>query len=285
MVQREFKLSNLTQTEAWTVDLDHDFWTEFSVGVFENNRWIFAAFAMLYIPCVFGGIKLMQKREPFDLKRLLTVWNFLMAAYSAWGSVITTLPVVIFMVTRMSHPVDLVCDFWCFQQPLINQLSVFTFLVSKVFEFIDTAFLVLRKKPVIFLHWYHHVITYLFTWYSNLTTQHHNCAGYYFCSMNFSVHAFMYTYYMLRSLDIHPKWDLYITIMQLGQMVLGVVFIFLSTLCETTDWTGILFGICVYASFFYLFVKIFQRRYFTKSGFRSTANAASAKSTVEKKNN
>jgi GNS1/SUR4 family len=280
---RELGLSNLTSTEAWTVDLDHDFWTSFSVGVFEQFRWYFAAAAILYIPCVFGGIKLMQSREPFEMKRLLTVWNFIMASYSAWGSVVTMLPVIVFAATRMQHPLDLVCDFWCYQQPLVNQLTVFSFLVSKLFEFIDTVFLVLRKRPVIFLHWYHHVITYLFTWYANLTTQHHNCAGYYFCSMNFSVHAFMYTYYMLRSLEIRPKWDLYITIMQLGQMVLGVVILFMSMLCETTDWTGVFFGLCLYASFFYLFVKIFQRRYLTPEGFRSTASAVAA--TTDKKNN
>ena len=48
---------------------------------------------------------------------------------------------------------------------------MFLFDLSKVFEFVDTIFIVLRKKPLIFLHYYHHVSTMLFCWYCNQTSQ------------------------------------------------------------------------------------------------------------------
>jgi hypothetical protein len=32
------------------------------------------------------------------------------------------------------------------------------FTISKLFEYMDTVFVVLRKKPLIFLHWYEHHI-------------------------------------------------------------------------------------------------------------------------------
>lgn len=40
------------------------------------------------------------------------------------------------------------------------------FALSKPIELLDTLFLILRKRPVIFLHWYHHVTVLLYTWLS-----------------------------------------------------------------------------------------------------------------------
>ena len=45
-------------------------------------------------------------------------------------------------------------------------LWVMLFIFSKIPELIDTAFIVLRKKPLIFLHWYHHITVLLFCWSS-----------------------------------------------------------------------------------------------------------------------
>ena len=51
------------------------------------------------------------------------------------------------------------------------------FIYSKVPELVDTAFVVLRKKPLIFLHWYHHVTVLLYCWHSYYTL---SSAGLYF---------------------------------------------------------------------------------------------------------
>lgn len=37
-------------------------------------------------------------------------------------------------------------------------LAAYIFYLSKYYEFVDTFILVLRKKPVIFLHVYHHAV-------------------------------------------------------------------------------------------------------------------------------
>merc|ERR1712072_138491 len=56
------------------------------------------------------------------------------------------------------------------------------FIFSKIPELIDTAFLVIRKKPVIFLHWYHHFTVMLYCWHALDTTA---APGIWFAAMNF----------------------------------------------------------------------------------------------------
>ncbi len=66
---------------------------------------------------------------------------------------------------------------------------------SKPVELVDTVFLVLRKRPIIFLHWYHHITVMLCAWHAG---KEHAASARWFVSMNYTVHALMYTYYALR---------------------------------------------------------------------------------------
>ncbi len=66
------------------------------------------------------------------------------------------------------------------------------FCLSKIPELLDTVFLVLRKKPVIFLHWYHHIVTLLYCWWG---WSSQTGSGGVFAYMNLFVHSIMYSYY------------------------------------------------------------------------------------------
>ncbi len=66
-------------------------------------------------------------------------------------------------------------------------------------EFGDTVFIVLRKRPVIILHWYHHTTVLVFCWHSyrELTSM-----ARWFVAVNYAVHSCMYTYYAVRAAGV-----------------------------------------------------------------------------------
>ena len=78
------------------------------------------------------------------------------------------------------------------------------FALSKIVEFGDTAFIIFRKAPLSFLHWYHHVTVCTYTWYA-LTTDPIALSNF-FGAMNYTVHTFMYAYYAIRmkGYKLHP---------------------------------------------------------------------------------
>jgi hypothetical protein len=77
------------------------------------------------------------------------------------------------------------------------------FTTSKLAEFGDTFFLVVRKRPVIFLHWYHHAMAIFFAYYNYTNAI---AIARWFMAINFAVHSIMYSYYTARAMSIRvPK--------------------------------------------------------------------------------
>lgn len=94
-------------------------------------------------------------------------------------------------------------------------------MCSKMVEFGDTFFIILRKKPLIFLHWWHHITVLNAVW---LTSFHWDPVGRWFGIVNLGVHALMYSYYALKSVNIYVprKFAMFLTALQIGQMVWAV---------------------------------------------------------------
>merc|ERR1719331_1721602 len=143
------------------------------------------------------------------------------------------------------------------------------FIFSKIPELFDTFFIVARKKPLVFLHWYHHITVLLFCWHSYVTQ---SPGGIYFAAMNYAVHALMYGYYFLMAARMLPKWFPagIVTISQISQMVVGVVLTVLSTRYYASSKTcdvkidNLIAGGLMYFSYFLLFVHFAIERYILK---------------------
>jgi len=101
--------------------------------------------------------------------------------------------------------------------------------------------------------------------------------GLYFVAMNFSVHAVMYFYYFLAGITNPPPWGMMVTIMQLSQMVIGIIvtcshirIMWFGTVANCDGYLPNLgAALAMYASYFFLFAQFFVKRYCLK---RSKAN-------------
>jgi elongation of very long chain fatty acids protein 6 len=151
---------------------------------------------------------------------------------------------------------------------LLVQISTMPINYSKNRELIDTFFLIIHKKNVLFLHWYHHITVLLYTWYG---FTHASPIGVHMTAMNYSVHAVMYGYYFLMAIKSKPKWfnPMWITFMQIAQMIGGCVVTVLGyhyyktdPKCELHDGV-IISGFLMYGSYLYLFCQFFVGRFIT----------------------
>tara|TARA_B110000208_G_scaffold133444_1_gene161518 strand:+ start:1551 stop:2810 length:1260 start_codon:yes stop_codon:yes gene_type:complete len=161
------------------------------------NMWIPFMVTTIYAMSILQGTVLMKNRKPFDLRVPLALWNFFLASFS-WFGVFRTMPRMLVNLYMFGFKYT-VC------KPAFDSFGVgpsgfwaTLFVFSKFPELIDTIFIVLRKKPLLFLHWYHHVTVLLFCWHAYATR---TGSGLYFIAMNFTVHAVMYTYYGLKACE------------------------------------------------------------------------------------
>ena len=185
-----------------------------------NDSWHVPVVSICtYLVLIYVGQKWMANRNPYNLKRALFLWNVGLAVFSILGT-ITYLPSLVKAVFKYGIPYT-ACKSEVLWNPHISIWGFF-FVLSKILEFGDTPFIVLRKRRLLFLHWYHHVLTVVFSWYSfsvYITGLQH-----WLTSINYFVHSIMYSYYALTSGGVHLPTTiaLLITILQVLQMFIGI---------------------------------------------------------------
>ncbi|CAG0888403.1 unnamed protein product [Cyprideis torosa] len=230
-------------------------------------RWLrlnFSAsiiFSTCYIIAIFALQAFMRTKRPMKLKVPLFLWNLGLALFSMLGTHRMLPWTIKEWATYGFHRVVCMARI---DDPLVA-LWEFFFTTSKIVELGDTLFLVLRKRPVIFLHWYHHAATLVFVWWSVVADA---AVVRTFSCMNFLVHAIMYTYFALRALSIRIPLaiSMSITAMQIIQMILGLIITAFAIYYKRTigcdfppsaPWLAAL----MYGSYLVLFWRFFSETY------------------------
>jgi len=195
------------------------------IGIWETapliHSWVFPlpilAFYGIFV--LIGIPKIMESRKPFELKTPLVIWNFFLFIFSLFWGIFYF--VVVVELLSDSGFYGVICDpnaiIWKNQFPFF---VLWIFNISKLIELGDTVFLALRKKPIIFLHWYHHITVALYCWFSLMNQ---NSCGLLFGFMNSWVHTFMYWYYFRTALGARIWWGRHLTLVQIMQMAVGMI--------------------------------------------------------------
>lgn len=238
------------------------------LGWMRANSWFPLAATALYVLMVLCGQRVMEGFKPFKLVGPLAYWNLALSVFSFMGA-FRTVPIVLHLLANLGVE-QMVCTpvedlKWAEHG---TGLWTCAFILSKFPELVDTGFIVLRKKPLIFLHWYHHATVLLYCWHSYVVQ---SPSGLPFIAMNYSVHALMYLYYFakakrLKFIDAVPPMS--ITGAQIVQMVGGIYICVMSLhyrylngeACKNSE-DNILLGLAMYFSYFLLFMNFFLQRY------------------------
>lgn len=222
-----------------------------------------------YFFVIWAGMKLMQNREPFKFRYTLFLYNVGLVALN-WH-IFSEL----FIATWKAN-----YSYSC-QQVVYSEdenemriaKALWWYYFSKLVEFLDTVFFVLRKKnnQVSFLHVYHHG-TMFPLWYIGVKW----VAGgqsFFGAMINSFIHVVMYSYYGISALG--PEWQKYLwwkrylTVLQLIQFVVGVFHAVQSLIvqCPFPLWMQyslIFYGITILALFlnfyFQAYIKSYQKK-------------------------
>lgn len=223
--------------------------------IMENNITLYMLVNQMYLFSVLFYSKEIYTKTPRVSRWPGRVWNAGWAVFSAAGFLYTWPS-----LSWLANDVLDSCQVSEAQKVGTPVWWLYLYVFTKPLEFVDTLLLMLRGRPIKLLHWSHHWITALYVVYA---TYYELAPTILFASLNYGVHACMYTYYCLVSFsalrETLKKYAYWLTRLQMGQFVCALTSLVAFWHCYTRQ--DLVITGCMYSYYLYLFARMYQARF------------------------
>lgn len=249
---------------------------------FSSTKEVVAAIVTYYV-VIFGGRAVLKNAPVIRVNILFQLHNLLLTLLS--GVLLLLLVEQLIPILVRHGLLYAICNRGSWTQPIVT--VYYLNYLTKYYELLDTVFLVLRKKPLTFLHTYHHGATALLC-YTQLIG--HTSVSWVPIVLNLFVHVVMYWYYFLAACSIRVWWKEWVTRIQIIQFVIDLFFVYFAsyTYFTYTYWPWMpnmgscageefaaIYGCALLTSYLFLFIAFYIRVY-TKGRAKRAAKAAAA---------
>ncbi|KAF8516150.1 GNS1/SUR4 membrane protein [Hysterangium stoloniferum] len=229
-----------------------------------------------YLVVIFGLQEVMRSRPALKMTALFQLHNIILSS----GSLLL-LALMVEEVAPIVYNRGLfygICgnDAWT---PKLEFYYMVNYYIKYV-ELLDTVFLVLKKKPLAFLHVFHHSATAMLC-YTQLNGR--TSVSWVPITLNLTVHVLMYYYYYATAGGRRIWWKKYLTAMQITQFVIDLVAVYFASMylvlprysyfsssyfpnlpspgtCSGSEGAAI-FGCSLLTSYLFLFISFYRNTY------------------------
>lgn len=141
----------------------------------------------------------------------------------------------------------------------------YIFYLSKYYELIDTLLMVAKRRPLSFLHVYHHIVTLALVYVALCDKMSLQWVA---VVTNGYIHVLMYYYYSQAAVGVNVSWKKYLTILQIAQFVLDLVvpqiylyYVYVAEVKCGGSEEVLWLGVAVILSFLLLFLQFYVSTY------------------------
>ncbi|XP_025415363.1 elongation of very long chain fatty acids protein 4-like isoform X2 [Sipha flava] len=231
-------------------------------------------YTVIYFIIVGLGPRYMKNRKPFKLTFILIQYNVFMTLLNLYIAIELLVASSLLRYSYVCQPLTFINN----NDELRLLKAVWWYYFSKLLEFCDTIFFILRKKDkqLTFLHVYHHSTMFSLWWMAVKWVP--SGSTFLPAMVNSFIHVLMYSYYALSALGLKIEkylwWKKYLTIIQLIQfttaLFLGIHGI--KSGCKFPIWMQYLLVIYM-ISFIGLFGNFYVKAYVQK-GTNNNSNVS-----------
>jgi len=223
-----------------------------------------------YLAVIFGVKAIMKNQQPLKLTLLFQTHNIILSSGSLLLLILMLEEILPIMWNNGVYHAICAKESWTHRMEFYYMVNYY----FKYLELLDTVFLAFKKKPMQFLHVFHHSATALLC-YSQLNGR--TSISWAVITLNLAVHVVMYYYYYATAGGAKIWWKKYLTTMQIAQFIIDICLVYFGTYGhlaaayypDTLPYVGdcagsegaALFGCALLTSYLGLFINFYFQTY------------------------